>query len=106
MFFCYFLVIVFCILTLGTDNMTSCIGKQAQRDQQLETSKMEDSLAAMFASTMEKQQRFIDAHFKTLKDRLDNIQSELSSCSNGVRELRDRYSTLNSCVGKTEKNYV
>lgn len=80
-------------------------GKQVQRDQQQETSRMEESLAAMIASAMKKQQQFIDAHFKTLQDRLDNIQSELSSCSNGVRELRDRYSSLNSRVGKTEKNY-
>uniref|UniRef100_A0A6Q2ZP90 L1 transposable element RRM domain-containing protein n=1 Tax=Esox lucius TaxID=8010 RepID=A0A6Q2ZP90_ESOLU len=29
----------------------------------------------------------------------------LSTCSNGVRELRDRFSSLNSRVGKVEKNY-
>ncbi|CAM4598955.1 unnamed protein product [Leuciscus chuanchicus] len=66
---------------------------------------MEDLLAAMIASAMEKQQQFIEAQFKTLQDRLDNIQSELSSCSNRVRELCDRYSSLNSRVGKLEKNY-
>lgn len=58
----------------------------------------------MIASAMEKQQQFIEAQFKTLQDRLDNIQSELSSCSNGVRELRDRYSSLSSRVGKVEKS--
>ncbi|KAI7813890.1 putative follistatin-related protein 5-like [Triplophysa rosa] len=88
-----------------TTRQSKSSGKQVQRNQQQETSKMEESLAAMIASAMEKQQRFIDAHFKTLQDRLDNIQSELSSCSNGVRELRDRYSSLNSRVGKAEKNY-
>lgn len=80
-------------------------GKQTQRDLAHEAEKMEESLAAMIASAMEKQQQFIEAQFKTLQDRLDNIQSELSSCSNGVRELRDRYSSLNSRVGKVEKNY-
>lgn len=79
--------------------------KQTQRDQPHEAEKTEDSLATMIASAMEKQQQFIEAQFKTLQDRLDNIQSELSSCSNGVRELRDRYSSLNSRVGKLEKNH-
>lgn len=58
----------------------------------------------MIVSAMEKQQHFIEAQFKILQDRLDNIQSELSSCSNGVRELRDRYSSLNSRVNKVQKN--
>ncbi len=59
----------------------------------------------MIASAMEKQQSFIEAQFKTLQDRLDNIQKELSSCSSGVRELRDRYSILSGRVSKTEKNF-
>lgn len=68
--------------------------KQAQRDQAPEADKTEKSLAAMIANAMEKEQQFIKVQFKTLQDRLDNIQTELSSCSNGVRELRDRYSSL------------
>lgn len=84
---------------------TKSASRQANREQTHETEKMEDSLAAMIASAMEKQQLFIEAQFKTLQDRLDNIQTELSNCSSGVRELRDRYSSLSSRVSKTEKNY-
>lgn len=80
-------------------------GRQVSREQTHEADKMEESLAAMIASAMEKQQSFIEAQFKTLQDRLDNIQKELSSCSSGVRELRDRYSILSGRVSKTEKNF-
>lgn len=65
-------------------------GRQVNHEQTHEADKMEESLAAMIASAMEKQQSFIEAQFKTLQERLDNIQKELSSCSSGVRELRDR----------------